>query len=486
MGSDYRTAVRVWLEQETREGYPGKPLPPDREMVTRFGLSARTLSRIMQECARQGLVVRIPGRGTFLPELTEKGIKPVKEPETAAVNLAKSIFNAICSGEYRQGEGLPPVKFLSYRFKVADRTVSRAYRILLEQGHVTRAGKSYWVGSFRCAAYPAKTREVFLFNYQSSDFSKIFREDMFAFAYQRLERELLTYGYRLRFESTGNLENLIRIWVRDRKIPDGLIFFTMNHHSWPGVARELNRCRRQIPYPLPPVVLDWGQGYFKKEVSEARLFSRRNIITQSVRALARYLVRNNCRRVSFFVEQARPSWRYLDDAFPLARIYQELQALDKSMETRQVMKQSRPGKKNARQLRNLMETQYKKLSLSEPRGLNTPYMEILDKVTFCTDYIPLFRDHTDSEVWIFSSDDEAARAVTWARSRGIKVPARLGVIGLENDPAYYHLGLSYCGPDWENIGYLMAHAVIGDFPLPKTSRGFVRTRALLLEKQTTR
>jgi DNA-binding LacI/PurR family transcriptional regulator len=149
------------------------------------------------------------------------------------------------------------------------------------------------------------------------------------------------------------------------------------------------------------------------------------------------------------------------------------------------MKQKEPGKQCTEQLRAAMEAQYKRLSLSEPRGLNTPYMEILDKVTFCTGYTPLFKDHADSEVWVFSSDAEAARAITWARSRGIKVPAQLGVISLENNPAYYHLGLSYCGPDWENIGYMMAHAVIGDFPLPKTSRGFVRTQALLLEKQTT-
>jgi hypothetical protein len=57
---------------------------------------------------------------------------------------------------------------------------------------------------------------------------------------------------------------------------------------------------------------------------------------------------------------------------------------------------------------------------------------------------------------------------------------------VENDPAYYHLGLTYCYPDFARLGYLMAHALIGDFPVEKTTRGSIRMHTLVVEKLTTR
>jgi hypothetical protein len=60
------------------------------------------------------------------------------------------------------------------------------------------------------------------------------------------------------------------------------------------------------------------------------------------------------------------------------------------------------------------------------------------------------------------------------------------LVSLDNDPRFYHLGLTYCGPDWDTIGYQMAHAIIGDFPVARTSKGFIKTKAGVLEKLTTR
>ncbi len=48
------------------------------------------------------------------------------------------------------------------------------------------------------------------------------------------------------------------------------------------------------------------------------------------------------------------------------------------------------------------------------------------------------------------------------------------------------IGISSCAEDWETIGYMAAHAIIGDIPVAKTSKGYIRTDALLLERATTR
>jgi hypothetical protein len=67
----------------------------------------------------------------------------------------------------------------------------------------------------------------------------------------------------------------------------------------------------------------------------------------------------------------------------------------------------------------------------------------------------------------------------------VKVPAQLSLLSLDDDPDYHHLGLSRCELDWEGIGYLMAHAIIGDFQVPTTEEGVIRARARVVEKLTT-
>jgi DNA-binding LacI/PurR family transcriptional regulator len=79
----------------------------------------------------------------------------------------------------------------------------------------------------------------------------------------------------------------------------------------------------------------------------------------------------------------------------------------------------------------------------------------------------------------------AADALGWLERQGIPVPDRVQVVAFDNDPDYHSLGITSCLPDWEGIGYLMAHALIRDFPVERTRLGYIRMRALLLERETT-
>ena len=75
-------------------------------------------------------------------------------------------------------------------------------------------------------------------------------------------------------------------------------------------------------------------------------------------------------------------------------------------------------------------------------------------------------------MWVFIDDEEAAKDAVWARSHKVKIPQDLQIIGLEDRPSCYPSVLSTGVPDWEGCGYLMAHALMRDFPVARTRKGF--------------
>ena len=90
-----------------------------------------------------------------------------------------------------------------------------------------------------------------------------------------------------------------------------------------------------------------------------------------------------------------------------------------------------------------------------------------------------------AKIWLFSTDEMAAEALEWLHKKGNRVPEDISLVGFQNDPRFYHLGISTCSADWEQMGYVLAHALIGDLKLARSSRGFIKVRCLMVDKLTT-
>ena len=47
---------------------PGTPAPSERELVQQFGVARMTVRQALDALVAQGLLERVAGRGTFVPE----------------------------------------------------------------------------------------------------------------------------------------------------------------------------------------------------------------------------------------------------------------------------------------------------------------------------------------------------------------------------------------------------------------------------------
>jgi GntR family transcriptional regulator len=93
---------------------PGSPLPSDAELCREFAVSRMTARNAVQRLAQQGLVVREPGRGTF-----------VAEPP--AHRLANSLLSF--SKEMRRQGKLPSSRLLECRLRPPNREETARLRL---------------------------------------------------------------------------------------------------------------------------------------------------------------------------------------------------------------------------------------------------------------------------------------------------------------------------------------------------------------------
>jgi GntR family transcriptional regulator len=59
-------AIREYVRSLVAEASPGSPAPSERELVQRFGVARMTVRQAMDALVVEGLLERVPGRGTFV------------------------------------------------------------------------------------------------------------------------------------------------------------------------------------------------------------------------------------------------------------------------------------------------------------------------------------------------------------------------------------------------------------------------------------
>jgi DNA-binding transcriptional regulator YhcF (GntR family) len=458
MSREQERALEHWLEEHCAQQPPGSPIASQRELAARWGLSREAVSRVTRGLIDKKKLASSPGKSVVV---ARGGATPVGSAQTLVALLSALIRE----GTLKQGELLPSNKYMSIQYRVAPATVVAAYRLLCQKGLVFKIGKRFCVGKPRQVVGAMVKKTVMVYCFTPQGLGALFNSPLMGAAYRKMERELIKYGWSMVY---GNPEQFAELLTKGEKGWAGIDAIFCADMSQQDYEQHLGRLKRLVgPRRLPGAPAMVIAGSVGSDIlGGITYFNHGNIQTTIFRTLAQRLYHKHLGVVRLFY---RFDW-HMHSLAACAKLYSELRALDP---------------------RCCIE--YFCVVTPQQRAALVAYVNDIGSrmapgagFERAVRYIGTLQEGFTlpgaPAAWICTDDADAVAVLDWATAAGVELPRDIALVGLENAPAFLGRGISSCVHDWETTGYLMAHALIGDIELQVSTRGFVRTQALMLER----
>lgn len=473
-----RDAFAKWLADEVAGASPGKRLASHRELAQRWNLSETTVRAVASTFVRRGKLVCIPGKGTFIggPPRDE----PPSPPRSSVESLISALSHALVRGELKRGDALPPVKMICLQYHVTPATVAAAYRGLECAGLVIRVGRRYWAGGLTTTALRSRGDRILLFYDSNEGFARFLETCVWRDGLFEMESELHSCGFRLTFRP---LETLHHWWERERGALEGVHGVVVASESAARLSDESAWLAPMVNKRIAePLRILFAGGRPARVDRRFHHFVHGHIPTVRAREVARFCGRHRVHTLNVFIDTVtgRPS-----AARDALRLVPETTEHAAGVRVRFVLPASAgapDGGTFVDILGRAFSTKYLE-SIAGDGGPN-PLGRLVHMVDITPGLEQALDQSADRSLWYFLNSDIAAQAARWCVEHG-RPPERLSILAAANTPICYELGISSCVTDWRTIGYLIAHTLIGDIPVEKTRKGYIRTRAGIYERLTT-
>lgn len=472
---------RDWLAGRIADLDPGSMLPSGKRLARMHGISESTVQRVLGEYHRRGKLIRIAGRGTFIPG--RPGRLPPMRTEVRARRSAESVaeilYEQICDGTFKAGDALPSIKYLTLDWKISRSTAVAAYRSLAGRGCVHKVGRSFYAGSARELA-PRRARKDLVFYYGVGDSSlpALFRTHPLSFAYRTLENELLKHNYRIRYRSIDGAAGDFDTWRRGQRFPSGIVVGYTDRSPYdafePSLRGLVSRTGRGTPSALVAgKVTD-------RKIPGVAYMNHGHVNTRVFRELSRYIARQRFHRLVVCHDETRKDNLY--SIWSTLKLWVETLHRRPSIDIQYLLRLAGTDDFRTRFGRRVAAEGSRRVLGTLSKYNDTDFANIERHVHVCEEFTEAFAQARSGEVWVFVKDSLAVEAAEFFERSGRSTEDRPAIIGLENDPAFLDRGISACVVDQYALGYLMAHAVIGDIRVPESSKGYVQAPVLMLRR----
>lgn len=475
-----------WVEKVIAEPGAGDCLPTIDELTQRFGLSRTWVKQKLKPYIANGLLTTIRGSGTFVTSRMPRSPEPIRLPtRTSPHSIADALVNDIATGSLKHGNPLPAVKLLCRQFKTGHGTVTRAYRILQEKGLARKVGRKFWVGGMQSLRSFGARKSIVCFNFSEGDPSDLTAGNELGRAYQAMEHELHTHRLNLQFEDCAQLDLFLRPGALAKSDCAGIVISGLTEERFVTLCPRL-QALAPAAARLGKRVLLCGAHRKKKRIPKGmHYFAHGTIVTNVVRTAAQSCFVKGFQDIVLLFREREDNLK--DNRFLIRFISESLMRNPKARIT-YLIQPHRPGqtpesiftRTPAFKKAGTFEYMEGLLSKYEPRTMDDMYR----MVKLGDNFDELLAGAPRKAVWLTKEASTAREASNWCDSHRVSVPSEAALLCFDDDLSMCHRGIASCVPDWNTIGYIMAHALIGDIPLEKSRKGFLRTPAVLFERRT--
>jgi DNA-binding transcriptional regulator YhcF (GntR family) len=477
-------SLDAWLEPYLERSGHGTALPTQRELATRFNLSERTVARVLQALGKQGRVVRIQGKGSFV----RKGDSPLFSspptvPGPAWKSVAEALERDIRAGLLGEGTVLPSLKSAALQSGVSTHTVGWAYGRLVGTGLVTRTGRTFRVASIRARMREPRGREITVFikdDFETSSAQTGSRS--LVFAYHTMETLLTRSAYFVRYEVMSNLARRLARWERDMRAPYGMVFMKSSDAELDEVHAAFRASPIRTRLERVPMVfdLDRPSRFAGRYFPGVRLLARPQGAWAIAKAIRDFVRDAGYTQVSCVMPDG--PFKATGRLYDFFKVFIECRRLHSPVRFAFVFTEEQHASfRKALPQSNMERILRFHLNFYEP----CPFSVFDDHVVVVRRIHDLVDKARAGTLHLFHRDSETAEAVLYARSRNIPVPQRFSALSIESDPRYYHLGLTRCQIDTELLGFQLAHTLMEDLDSSALDGRNLLYHAQVVEKLTT-
>ncbi|MBD3241720.1 MAG: hypothetical protein GF331_14105 [Chitinivibrionales bacterium] len=256
----------------------------------------------------------------------------------------------------------------------------------------------------------------------------------------------------------------------------------MNSRQYGRVSGLITHIRRHRKPVDLPIVADWSGELLRGAQRTMTLIYGAG--QELARHMARFVLAKGWRRATFVLDSDhfRHTGRYCN-LWDFLTMRAELLHLQPGFDWRLIVVRTTP-----KPSWDPLGLELPEHSLSRALSVYEPVSPgvLVDQVECVADITECLGGHAHaSDCLVFQRDEYAAASLAWAREHGIRIPADVAVLSTDDAPRYYHLGLSRIEIDWDSLGVFMAHCLMHDGRLYRSTFGSPGLPIRVIEKQTT-
>jgi DNA-binding transcriptional regulator YhcF (GntR family) len=469
--------LRDWLKRQVTIGPRGEKLATGSELARAFQLSEKSVRNVLKEFEARGDVLCVAGKGTFIGELP----KPLEPPRTSEASIRNLILDAVARGDYKRGQPLPLVKQLSLQLGLAGSSVARAYRELAADGWCVRIGRRYVLGRHGVGVFEP-SREVCLVSEHDADAPRDLGLGELTAAFAAMEIELEVCNARIVLVPESELRRETERWFRRRTQPSGLIFAPMTRERYPAALAALGPLLRRKLQKRPAILMAGRRRV--EAVSEHVTFvtggPQHTAMAREVAALCRA---ERYRDVRVLVDLESELPQSLRDSM---RLLPEILRTDRGISLTFAVATSIYGDAAAVSSRAWSIGTLDELSHRLAKYERLDPAEIESRISLHATKTPAFFGSAPPSLFVCAHPATARATLDHCRRMAWRVPEQTSILVLAPNGYPEDLHIAACVTDFGALGYQMAHALLGDLPVQRSRRGFLRIPVRILKRGTIR